>query len=385
LSPLRIFDEISQASQFLRKHILVGAVPQSLQNLLQKFQLNNVGDNLMKKSLLALAVLGAFAGAASAQTNVTIYGVADVGIERTKLDPGSATWRLSSGIQSGSRLGFKGSEDLGGGLSAIFALENGFDISTGTMAQGGTLFGRQAWVGLNGGFGAVKFGRQYTPIFIALDTIDPMGTGLSGDGSGIGAVFRHYGVRMNNTINYSMPSAGGLSAEVAYGLGEVAGDNSANRQIGLGAGYANGPITAVAAYHDQNGATGSADSKTFLLGGAYDFRVVKAHAAFADNRDHDVAGATSGRSRDYMLGATVPVGAGNIVASYVRHDDRLGAGSNDADYWQVGYTHSLSKRTNLYTSYSIIKNDAAANLSLPTGTAGGTDISWFNVGIRHKF
>ncbi|RZI41890.1 porin [Herbaspirillum sp. HC18] len=114
----------------------------------------------MKKSLLALAVLGAFAGVASAQTNVSIYGVADVGIERTKLSPGQSTTRLSSGIQSGSRLGFKGSEDLGGGMSAIFALENGYDISNGALGQGGLLFGRQAWVGLNGGFGAVKFGRQ---------------------------------------------------------------------------------------------------------------------------------------------------------------------------------------------------------------------------------
>src|SRR5688500_13267011 len=98
----------------------------------------------MKKSLLALAVLGAFAGAASAQTNVTIYGVADVGIARTDSDaPGSnATWGLNSGIQSGSRLGFRGTEDLGGGLSAIFQLENGFNIDTGGLATANTLFNR---------------------------------------------------------------------------------------------------------------------------------------------------------------------------------------------------------------------------------------------------
>ena len=117
----------------------------------------------MKKSLLALAVLGAFAGAASAQTNVTVYGLVDAGIQRTDTDNSGARWGLDSGLQSGNRLGFKGSEDLGGGLSAIFTLESGFNLDDGTQAQGGRLFGRQAWVGLNGGFGTVKFGRQYTP------------------------------------------------------------------------------------------------------------------------------------------------------------------------------------------------------------------------------
>jgi predicted porin len=332
----------------------------------------------MKKSLLALAVLGAFAGVASAQTNVTIYGVADVGLERVKSSPGVSTTGLTSGIQSGSRLGFKGTEDLGGGLKANFVLENGFDISTGALSATNTLFGRQAWVGLSGGFGAVKFGRQYTPIFLALDTIDPMGTGLSGDGSGIMAVFRPYGVRMNNTVNYSL-SAGGVSGELAYGLGEVAGSNSIGRQIGLGLNYANGPITVVAAYHDQNTATGTVDTgnaHTYMLGGAFDFRVAKIHAAFADNRDENVAGASTGRSRDWMLGVSAPVGgAGNVVASYVRHDDRFAAGANDADYWQLGYTHNLSKRTNLYTSYSKLNNKLA----------GSVDTSWTNVGIRHAF
>jgi len=339
----------------------------------------------MKKSLLALAVLGAFAGAASAQTNVTIYGVADVGIERFDTSATSATWGLTSGIQSGSRLGFKGTEDLGGGLKANFALENGYNIDTGTMGQGGRLFGRQAWVGLSGGFGAVKFGRQYTPIFVAQDTIDPFGTGITGGGSGMIAVFNPYGVRMDNTVNYSL-NAGPISAEVAYGFGEVAGDNSAGRQIGLGATYANGPLTVVGAYHDANSATvgSQADARTFLLGGAFSFGVAKVHAAFADNRGDTATGGTAIRDRDYMIGVSAGVGAaGNVMASYIRHDQRLaGTTDADADYWQIGYTHNLSKRTNVYTSYSTIKNDR--NSALASGAAG-VDVSWLNVGIRHKF
>jgi predicted porin len=371
-----------QLLNFLQKH-LFGGVSCGPARFIRKTALNNFWGYSMKKSLLALAVLGAFAGAASAQSNVTIYGIADVGIERTKLDPGQTTTRLSSGIQSGSRLGFRGTEDLGGGLSASFALENGFDISTGAMATPNVLFSRQAWVGLNGGFGSVKFGRQYTPIFLALDTIDPFGTGITGDGSGIIALFRPHGIRMNNTVNYSM-TTGPISGQLAYGLGEVAGSNSVGRQLGAGLGYANGPINVQLAYHDQNLAAGAVDAgsaRTIMLGGTYDFRVAKAHAAYADNRDENAAGASTERSRDYMLGLSAPLGAaGTIMAGYAHRNDRNA--NNDAAYWQVGYTHGLSKRTNLYTSYSIIKNDGTGTTG---GAAAGGDISWLNVGIRHIF
>src|SRR6188768_3568280 len=98
----------------------------------------------MNKSLLAFAVLGALASGAFAQSSVTVYGVVDVGVEQTRLSPGGNTTRLSSGIQSGSRLGFKGNEDLGGGLSASFQLEMGLDATTGAAGQGGLAFGRQS-------------------------------------------------------------------------------------------------------------------------------------------------------------------------------------------------------------------------------------------------
>ena len=339
----------------------------------------------MKKSLIAFAVLGACAAGASAQSTVTLYGVVDVGLERTDLSPGPSATRLSSGIQSGSRLGFKGTEDLGGGLSASFQLEMGLDATTGAAGQGGLAFGRQSWVGLNGGFGSLKLGRQYVPLFGALDTIDPFGTGITGDGSGIAAVFRSYGVRMNNTINYSTPSMGGFSGEVAYGLGEVAGSTSTGSQWGAAGTYEGGPITVVAAYHLQGQATAAGvdtgDARTAMVGAAYDLKAVKLHAAFAANRDKDAAGVSTGRSRDFMLGVSAPVGPVSVMASYVRHDDRMVANA-DAAYWQLGATYALSKRTNFYTSYSTIKNDAAG----ATGSgAPGVDISWINVGIRHKF
>lgn len=338
----------------------------------------------MKKKLLALAALSALAGGAAAQSSVTLYGVVDVGLEQTRLSPGGNTLRLSSGIQSGSRWGVKGKEDLGGGLSASFQLEAGFDATTGARGQGGLTFGRQSWVGLDGGWGSVKLGRQYVPLFLAQDTVDPFGTGITGDGSGMAAVFRPYGVRMDNTINYSTPNFGGLSAEVAYGFGEVAGSTSVGSQYGFAAYYDKAPVTAVLAYHKQNLAVGNVDageSRSWLLGGVFDFKAAKLHAAYADNRDENAAGAATGRSRDWMLGVSAPVGPLTVMASYIRHKDRF-VSNADADYWGLGATYTLSKRTNFYASYSRVNNDA---LGASGSGLTGVDISWLNVGIRHKF
>lgn len=332
----------------------------------------------MKKSLLALAVLGAFAGAASAQTNVTIYGVFDIGLTSARSDTSGGTRiGLDSGNQSGSRLGFKGTEDLGGGLSAVFTLENGYAGDTGNLGQGGRIFGRQAYVGLNGGFGSVKLGRQYMPAFLAVDSIDPFGTGNAGDATGshfdcrvgLGAnILCAIDVRMSNTINYSI-GVGGVSGQLAYGLGEVAGDNSANRQVGLSLGYANGPINVVLAYHNINNATGDNANKATILGGTYNFGPATVHLALDEQKNENAAGATTRKTRDWLLGVSAPVGAGNIHASYIRGDDRL-ASNVDSNLAAIGYTHSLSKRTNIYTSYGRVNTNSQKQ---------------FDLGIRHKF
>lgn len=332
----------------------------------------------MKKSLLALAVLGAFAGAASAQqTNVTIYGIVDAAISHTDTSAATndKTWSLDSSRnsnQSGSRLGFKGSEDLGGGLSAIFTLENGFSADDGNMAQGGRLFGRQAFVGLQGGFGAVKLGRQQSPMHNVLTNIDPFGTGFAGN---IENVFNAFSIRTDNTVNYSL-NAGAFSGELAYTFGEVAGSTSTGRQWGLSGTYANGPVMASLAYHNQNlvaAGIDNGDLKSTLLGGTYNFGPATAHVAFGWDKGDNVAGVDNVKNRNWMLGVSAPVSAaGTVLASYIRKDDRLAA-NNDVKQWALGYTHSLSKRTNLYTSYGRLDNENAV------------DVSTFNVGVRHKF
>ena len=346
----------------------------------------------MKKSLLALAVLGAFAGAVSAQTSVTVYGIVDAGLNR--VDTGvTTTNKLDSGLQSGSRLGFKGAEDLGGGTSAIFALENGFSVDTGTAGQGGRLFGRQAWVGLNGGFGAVKFGRQNTPLRGAVEAIDPFRIGLAGDALRVlasGLITTPTGSLVNadrtdNTINYSISGLGGFSGQAAYSFGEVAGSNKANRALGLGLGYANGPLNVQFAYHDYNVTTAAGvdtlDARTAFLGGTYNFGVLTAHLAYADNKiDTNTAPTTSAKNTNWLAGVTVPFGASTVMASYIRNNlkDVSNANSNQI---AVGYTYAMSKRTNLYTSYSRTANDSAVKLNAGDfgKTAAQSNEAWAEV------
>jgi predicted porin len=333
----------------------------------------------MKKSLLALAVLGAFAGAASAQTNVTVYGIVDAGLVHESGDQGDSVTKLGSGVQSGSRLGFKGTEDLGGGLKANFQLENGFTTDDGFQSQGGRLFGRQAWVGLSGGFGNVAFGRQYNPYFLSLTSIDPFGTGLAGQ---INNLFDHNTVRTDNAVGYTTANFGGLVGSVMYGFGEVAGENAASRTISASVTYANGPIRATLAHHNANNATDTGTAKNTLLGGTFDFGVAKAHAAFAQN-DADDAGVDTVDSRDMMVGASVPFGASTFLVSYLRKNDSLA--DNDANQIGVGYTYALSKRTNFYAAYARISNDGLADYEVGNASSGGTNDKAFNVGVRHQF
>lgn len=343
----------------------------------------------MKKSLLALAVLSAVAaaGTAQAQSNVTIYGVLDMAVQNENTGGATGTkTALDSGIQSGSRLGFKGTEDLGNGLKANFKLEMGVNADTGGSSQGGLAFGRQAYVGLSGDFGTVNFGRQYAPIFIAVDNIDPFDAGITsgqaGSGTSSSGILGLFGTpfRTNNTMNYTTNNLGGFSASLAYSFGEVAGSTSASRQIGLSGTYAAGPVLATAAYHSSNDVAGNA-TKISFVGATYDFGVAKAAAAYGKT----TSDTNTVDNKEWMLGVTVPVGAaGAIVGSYTRATDRLVSTAGNGNQIALGYTYSISKRTNLYTSFSRTSNDANSNAG---GLAAGNGLTdrLFNVGIRHAF
>src|SRR5471032_1198970 len=230
----------------------------------------------MNKTMLALT-LSALAGTAAAQSNVTVYGIVDMALVRESGGTGAAasSTKLTSGVESGSRLGFKGSEDLGNGMAAIFLLENGFQADTGAMGQGGLLFGRQAYVGLQSKTaGTLLLGRQYTPQYLAVAAIDPFGSGTAGDTKNLMATTGNSASRMDNTVKYISPVVNGFSGEVVYGAGEVAGDNSAGRQLGGMLTYAVGNLTLRLASHYRNNDTATVNTssaRNSVLTALYDF------------------------------------------------------------------------------------------------------------------
>jgi predicted porin len=332
----------------------------------------------MKRPSLVIGTIGSLLtvlGNASAQTSLTVYGIVDAGVVYERGGTAGNVTKLTSGVQSGSRLGFKGVEDLGGGLSAKFLLESGFNTDTGTMAQGNRLFGRQSWVGLSGRWGDVMLGRQYTPHYLALDEIDPFATGLAGSAPNLMSTVD----RTDNTVKYATPQWRGLTGELAYGLGEVPGDSASNRQLGASVNYARGPLMLKVAHHRVENSTGTDHARNTLLGGKFDFGAAAASLGVGVNQ-----GTGTAENRDYMLGVTVPVGAGEILASFIRKDDRTGPNA-DADQWALGYTHALSKRTNFYTSFAHINNDPGAAFTVGNASEPGSGNKAFNVGIRHKF
>lgn len=332
----------------------------------------------MKNTLIPLipfAVAVALTGTAKAQTSITAYGIVDAGIVSERGGPAGSVTKLTSGVQSGSRLGFRGTEDLGGGLSAKFVLETGIAVDTGGFNQGNTAFARQSYVGLNGNFGSVTMGRQYTPHYLVLTTIDPFGTGLAGDSQNLVAS----PTRMNNTIIYATPELAGFSADLAYGFGEVAGNSHANRQIGTSFGYAAGPLYVRLGHHRSEDAIASGTAKNTILGATYDFKVVK--ASFAYNRN---TGFSTIDSRDWLAGVSVPFGPSTVMASYIRKDDKSAA-NQDAHQLAIGYTYALSKRTNFYTSYARIDNKNGAAFTVGSAIETGSGDKAFNLGVRHVF
>ncbi|MDY7573998.1 porin [Actimicrobium sp. CCI2.3] len=330
----------------------------------------------MKKSLLVLAIFGAFAGVASAQTSITTYGIVDMGITREMGGAAGNVTKLANGVQSGSRLGFKGTEDLGSGLKAMFQLETGINADTGGFSQGGLAFGRQAYVGLNGGFGTASMGRQYNPLFTALDEVDPFGTGLAGSSTNL---FITGATRVNNSLKYVAPAMGGITAEAIYGFGEVAGNSSASRTIGGSVGYSNGPIISKLVYERVANATNTSTTKFTQGTFSYNFNVAVLAVGYGKTKDDTTINADSA-----MVGVTVPFGASAVMASYIRRNDKSSA-NLDANQYAVGYTYALSKRTNLYSAYARIKNTNNAGFTVGDATSAGSGDKALNVGVRHTF
>ena len=342
----------------------------------------------MKKSLLALAALTVVAGTASAQSSVTIYGKVDLGLVLDSGNAGGKSVRVSSGVTGGSRIGFKGVEDLGGGNKFSFQLETGYcaDSAAGSpnFCTGSNQFmGRQAHGDLTGAFGALSAGRQYSLGFNNLATIDPFGAGFAGQANNVSPsgvyLVDPSGIRLNNSVTYSTPNVAGFTGSVEAAFGEVVGNWQSGRETGAGVNYASGPVYAGVTYYDLGNAAGNgAAKKVTTFGGSYDFGVIKLHA---------LGQKVSGTGLDFfnlMGGVTVPLGGGQLMASYVKHNDRS-TKDQDADQLGVGYIYPLSKRTSLYTSFARIQNLHGAAFTVGNATATGTGDKAFNLGVVHNF
>ncbi|CAN7482202.1 porin [Pseudoduganella sp. LjRoot289] len=325
----------------------------------------------MTARMLVVAAYVAVAGHAVAQDNVAMYGVVDMGWSHTRNGTGTVT-SLNSGLLNGSRLGFKGTEALGNGVTAFFTLENGFAADTGAMGQGGLLFGRQAFVGLAGPYGMLKLGRQSTPVYANNDVFDPFGNGLAPDSV---RLINYSGSRTNNLLSYGL-EAGGWRAQLQYAPGEAAGNSAAGRTLAGYGGYRGGKLDTVATYQSTANAAGDARGSTALVGGNVNFGGIRLYAAYAWNRNVTAPGgliAPGTDMRNQLLGASIPAaGAGSIRVSYVTLRDRRSAQA-DAHQFGLGYIHDLSKRTALYTSAAWMSHERKGNERLA------------NMGIRHRF
>ncbi len=341
----------------------------------------------MKKSLVALAVLAA-SGAAFAQSSVTLFGVVDMSVKYVDQGGQSLTSLSQDGIAS-SRLGFRGVEDLGGGMKAGFHLEGGLNPDTGT--PGGFQFQRRSTASLMGGFGEVRLGRDYTPTFWTHTVFDPFGTNGVGSsvntltvlGSGATTL-----VRANNTIAYHSPTMGGFGLWAQYALKESKAANTANEYVGLRLTYDAGPLSAALATANEGSATNMNSSfKRTNIAASYNMGVAKPMAQYT------MAKFGASEVKHLMVGVVAPMGAGNLKASYTNSDYNAAAGNGDASQIAVGYDYNLSKRTALYGTFSRIsnKNGAAFGIgSVAAGTAAGAATAGGNstgmeAGVRHTF
>jgi predicted porin len=372
----------------------------------------------MKKSLIALAVL-ASAGVASAQSSVTLFGIVDATLARGVGSIASKTQLTNSGYNS-SRLGFRGTEDLGGGMSASFWLEaglandNGAGANTNTnnqlsgiptsAATGGTggvvaagsqglTFNRRSTVSLAGGWGEIRLGRDYSPQFWNLTVFDPYGTNGVGTNQILNSqsVANVVAVRASNSIGYFLPgNLGGFYGQLQHYRGEnasnsvVTGTTTGNRHDGNGTavrvGYANGPVNVAGSYSTTKYATG--DIKSANIGGQWDFGVAKLMGQYERDR---TSSAVSVTGKGALIGALVPVGPGEIRLAYSTYKTDL-AGTPKTNKLALGYVHNLSKRTALYTTIARVQNSGGAAQALNGATTAANQKSTgFDFGVRHSF
>ncbi len=382
----------------------------------------------MNKILVAIAALTAI-GSASAQSSVALFGVVDIGVSyyqttsnyqnngvipaTPKPDLKQSQTVLSNGGNAGGRLGFRGQEDLGGGLAAGFWLESSMWGDVATVGRGALYFDRRSTVSLLGPFGEVRLGRDYSPTFWNDGVFDPFGNAGSGSSlivQTMGSAFptlqlnRGFYARKSNSVGYFLPpSLGGFYGQVMYAFNEVVNSDALNdpttannartgRYAGGRAGYANGPLDVAVAYGGSTVADNfhfgsTTNVTTFNIGASYDIDVVKffgeyskvdVKSDFVNIAAFPLTPALSPpqdlSTNNYLVGLTIPVGVGLIKASYSQVKGEFSAFTRagavpvttpppKAQKYAIGYVHNLSKRTALYATFAVTDNENGAAIS----------------------
>lgn len=364
----------------------------------------------------AAAALGVVASPmAFAQSSVTLYGVLDtyVGYQHASVGGKSTSLTLlgSNGLST-NRYGFRGTEDLGGGIKANFDLEGGFDVATGAQQNSFSTFDRQAWVGLSGPMGEFRMGRQETAMWFYSGNMDAFGAATYGSGYNN---FAQWLARVNNDIAYFFPKFLNTQVELHYAVGGIAGNFAGGSVVQAGVQTQQGPIYFAAAYLDAASIDNTNRVKQYMAGGNYNYGRGKVYLGFF--RTNDVISANTGNalaspggkfnpttgavtdtpgqyhntysiSADYHITPALTAGAG---FSYIKDGSSLG---NNADQFSVIATYSLSKRTVIYAVASRLNNFGKAQFKMgdaatTTGTFltpdAGKPETGAQIGIRHSF
>jgi GBP family porin len=378
----------------------------------------------MKKSLLALGMLGTVAGAAHAQSSVTLYGLIDAGLTYTNNQGGAHNFQATSGAVNGSRWGLRGAEDLGGGLKAIFTLENGFNITNGKLGQNSREFGRQAFVGLSSDrAGSVTLGRQYDSV---VDYLGPLAlTGTQYGGTQAAHPFDNDNLdnsfRVSNSVKYQSLNYGGFKFGGLYGFSNDAGGFATNRAYSVGASYNYGPLNVAAGYMQLNNSGATLNSsgavsddatftagrqRTFGAGISYAFGAAQAGFVFTQTRLDDATGigaSASGTTNGLVLtdgsarftnyevnGRYSLTPAWTLSGAYTFTDGRIDGVSPKWNQVSLQTAYALSKRTDVYLQgvYQHVSDTGDSGI---TAAINGLSASSSNsqvaatVGLRHRF
>lgn len=352
----------------------------------------------MKKSLIALAIASAVSAPAFAATsNVDVYGVLNMSVNLIDQDvPG--TQSSTSVTSTASRIGFKGAEDLGGGMAAIWQIESGFNADE----QSGTLASRNTYVGLKGDFGTVLMGNHDTPMKLLGRSVDNFADTLADSRNILGAVdtgTNVFDLRTKNTVAYVSPNWSGFTTAIAYvsdwstgatgGTATAAVDNNSADAYSINAAYNNGPLMLGAGYESHNGLASNTNMDMWRIVGSFNIGDFKLAGEY-----EQIGGDVAAYNRDaYGLFATYNMGAWAFKVNYMNasESDRVG-GNDGADQTTLGADYSLSKRTVVYGYYAVTNNDTFAAYGLGTG-AGASDAtshsdanpSTFSLGVKHSF